>query len=99
MGDGGIDNTAVSPGGRERPRRDITRTMGIQGPVAPNVEGSTQMSFVLLILWWLLATTLGIAAIVTLEPLWRRRSECAVRTSRNAPGRRARSSDGGSPLA
>ncbi len=44
------------------------------------------MSFVYLILGWIILTSLGIAAIVALEPLWtRRRIECpAVSAPRGA---------------
>lgn len=52
------------------------------------------MSFIGLILWWVIATSLGIAGIVALEPLWtRRRAECPVHTPQ--PTLRARSANGG----
>jgi hypothetical protein len=47
------------------------------------------MSFIVLILWWMIATSLGIAGIVALEPLWtRRRAECPVRTPPRIASRR-----------
>jgi hypothetical protein len=55
---------------------------------APALEGSTRMGFIVLVLWWVIVTSLGIAAIVALEPLWTRRStECPVDTPRSAPRR------------
>jgi hypothetical protein len=53
------------------------------------------VSFIYLFLWWLIATSLGIAAIVALEPLWRDRAvearQPVVPKSRQMPGSRHRS--------